>query len=563
MESKITAATQTTSTGVSPGAGVVSQTHAGPYEGQVAQTHSGAIDGNISQPPENADIAKPPEAVVKNDMESIYSERFAALLHGFGMKASSENIGILRLLYENGIPLTKENMLKMNHAIKLTGSSEKALFMFENEMKLTTANSSMLEQITSGGMKISNLLLGLVKSIGDLQNIELREKLTEILARPKETLEELMSKQELPQKADKQTLPPNITPVPVNVRTYAAPHLINMAHLGNFKPMGQIQMPEGSGAQSGETAKQENQSHINFLKQVSQSQMPPISHGKSMTASENGINQQLAEGIAQNNLVSGEAVKVPAKPPSTEAGEVLSPARENSENTQHLPSLTGLIKGVSSTDGNAKNPGMPTESANLAGIVFETGNNPLEISRFYTALQARLVEIAVAIAKSQVPQAGRVMQSVREIIGYLEFTAQIKNQIYVQLPVGFGDGIADMSLYVFKDANKTSVFDGSGTSSAFLSLETSNLGLFETFVQKKDKQVNCQFRVKDEKTANLVREYVSRLDILLNEQGLSLTGYGFTVAGETFTIVHKPKKLAGSGEQAPANGEIPHFDKLV
>ena len=539
-------------------------------DGKSGQTQSYAVAEPVVQNalqhvlPANSDGTNTLEPGAKNGTptnESLklpagYSERFAKLLYGFGLKASNENIGILRFMYGNGIPLTKENLQKMNHALKLTGSSEKALFMFENEMKLSTANSKILDGVVNGSMKISNMLIGLYNAIGEMPNKELREKLTEILTRPKESLEELVSKQNLPQQASRGSFAETITPVPVKISgASTAPHLINIAYLENFKALPEGQTPPfmGNMKQAGDFAMKVT---------LPQSEEIPTERTKQQSP------QLLNSAGVLNNKTSQVAVSAESAvhTQNLPAGmEVTTPI------LNHVPnSATEVVPPANSeTQANSinQNQALPTETINLKNLghlFLEAGNNPLEIDRFFAVLRQRLGEIAATINESRGQETGRVIQSVREIANVMEFVSQIRNQIYVQLPMGFGDGVADMSLYVFRDAKKTSVHDGDGVSSAFVSLETANLGLFETFVQKKDKSVNCQFRVQNEETADLVREYISKLDILLGEQGLSLSGYGFVVSGNAFTVLDKPRSLSVQNVQNfTARGEIPQFDELV
>ena len=532
--------------------------------GQAEQTNVQYVDGANVNP-------FPPEAPIKQkvnlDIPAVYSERFVKILYGFGLKASNENIAILRLMYENGIPLTKENLQKMNHALKLTGSREKALFMFENDMKFTAANSAMLNQIVNKSIKITNLLFDLFNSIASLENSGLKEKLTEILARPKESIEALMPKEVLLQRKEIQEPIEAMNPIPVKpTGVSTAAHLINIAYLENFKsaPEGRIPMHQGNMAFFNDVSKNTPSGEVQ-----SQSVLPQMS--------------QFLNAASKKTVIAPFVHEKPINPPlpNIPGGQVTSTAYETSTNSMVLHAAmpaekADVLAKTSVQDtrdvhqaNNQNNFETQTRASaaifkNFENILPEAGNNPLEINRFYAALQLRLVEIAALIGVAREQGAGRVLQSVREIANFLEFTAQVRNQIYVQLPIGFGDGVTDMSLFVFKDAKKSSVHDGNGGTSALLCLETANLGLFETFLQKKDKSVTCQFRVKNEQTANLVREHISKLDILFGEHGLSLLGYNFTVTDDTYTIVDKPCKFASQNDGSDLlNGEIPHFDELI
>ena len=511
--------------------------------------------------------AKKPDMPVQTEgmkLPLIYNDRLAEILHGFGFKASDENIGILRLLYENGHGLTKENFFKINHALKLTGSIDKALFMYENNIKLSAASLAILDGVVSGKTKITQQLASLSDAINEIKDPALRVKLTEVFSREKEALDELLPKtQNMASQAGKQAAASDITPVSVEKLTaQAAVHHINIAYLGKFKP---------SNVESLTAVKSAENETISAAKEeavgVKDAKPLPILHLGEVKAPV--VKHVSYESITQEAkpLTKAEAANVRTSPKTTETtNQPQSALAANNEAAASEKIMTSIAApDQSSVITQAQQPAQPSGSPSFNNLLLRpTENNPLEISRYIEALRSRLIEIIQILRDNPDPASNRVVQTAREILNHIDFSSQIRNQIYVQLPYAMGDGQTDVSLYVFKDAKKASASDGRGISSAFLSLDTSNLGLFEVYVQKKEKSIHLQLRLRDDETIDFVRENIAKLDTLLGEHDLSLTSYNFTKGDEAFTVLDKPEKLENDvSTTALAGDEIPQFDKLV
>ncbi|MCL2456544.1 MAG: hypothetical protein FWD19_03230, partial [Defluviitaleaceae bacterium] len=108
-------------------------------------------------------------------------------LMNYGFKASDENKAMLLLMLENGIPLTKENVLRMNQALKLTSSSEKALFVLHNNIKLTQANAAQLNELAGGQFKLNKQLSNLISAVEQLSDKDVAAQLRQIIFGAKPT----------------------------------------------------------------------------------------------------------------------------------------------------------------------------------------------------------------------------------------------------------------------------------------------------------------------------------------------------------------------------------------
>ena len=518
---------------------------------------SGSVEGSAKKP-------EMPIQVEGMKLPLIYNDRLAAILHGFGLKASEENIGILRLLYENGLGLTKENFLKMNHALKLTGSSNKALFMYENNLKLSTANLAILDGIVSGKTKITLQLASLSEAINEMKDPELRVKLIEVFSREKEALDELLPKtQNMASQAGKQAATGDITPVSIEKLTaQAAAHHINIAYLGKFKPSN-AENPAVIKSLENKTTTAAKEEAVTIKDAIP---LPSLQLGETKASV---VKHVRYESIAQEAKpqTQAEAANVQISPRTAESLNQPQSALAASNEVAVSEKVTASIAtpNQSSVITQAQQSSQASGSPSFNNLLFGPAeSNPPEISRYIESLRSRLVEIIQTLRDNPDPASNRIVQIAREILNHIDFSSQIRNQIYVQLPYAMGEGHTDVSLYVFKDASKSTASDGRGISSAFLSLETSSLGLFEAYVQKKDKSIHLQFRLKNDEIIDYVRENIAMLDTLLGDHDLSLNSYNFTKSDEAFTVLDMPEKLSEVGSASiTAGDEIPQFDEFV
>lgn len=494
--------------------------------------------------PSEIDAVKPPP---------IVGERLAEMLLSFGLKASAENIAMLRLLYDNGHPLTKDNLLKLNHALKLAGEPDKAMFLFENQLKISASNLALLDGIVSGKAKITNMLDNLAQAVKGMRKTpDLMQKLEEILYRPKEPLAELMQgltrrPQDVPRplqpgqpaQSAQQPVQPGqpfqpVQPVKIErLTTMSALHKINIAHLGQFKPAGETA-----------AAPPEQLPGLPAARPVFLKHLPtPAEPTRTIQTTDQPARTDQPAQAPPDSLAGGETAGAKAEaPPAGEPGlAAIMP---------EIPANESPARAVPDAAGGETQPAQAGPRTFDGLLLKPSEGNPQEITRYVAALRSRLVEIIQETRDAPGPAAARVAAAAREIINHIDFAAQIRTQIYVQLPYSMGQ--QDVALHVFKDARKSKASDARGVTSAYISLDTLNLGHFEAYVQKKDKSVHCQFRLGSEEGARLVGENIERLGSLLEDFGLTLASHSCKQSDEVFTVLQKPEKPFAAPFAEPA-----------
>ena len=113
----------------------------------------------------------------------------------------------------------------------------------------------------------------------------------------------------------------------------------------------------------------------------------------------------------------------------------------------------------------------------------------------------------------------------------------LKETIYVQIPLVINDRPATGELYVIKNKIKKNQADGAA--SAFVSLDTANLGKFEVYIVKDKKNISCQFRLADESIDEKVKENIENLRTELKKYGYALGGYFFKKQAEHFNLLSR------------------------
>jgi len=482
-------------------------------------------------------------------------EQLTQTLLSYGYKATAKNKEMLRLMLDAGIPLTKENVGKMNQAAKLTGTPQKALFLMQNNMRMTEANAAQLEGFASGQTKISAQINNLLAAINDLQDPQLAAQLKKIIAekQPTQTEQQPQTAQKpQPTQPTPQTLnsqlstlnsqsPQQTTPqAPAQTQTQAAPQLAQQPTPQTAPPPAnsQPQPAQQQTPQSPPTPAQQAQPITNPTTQAQPSPAPPAA-----PTQPNPPNSQLST-------------------PNSQLPTTLPPHPQKTPETPQDPTIPAKIPQQSTTPQPTLNSQLSTLNSPPSPLLFPLENStPQAIEKYLFELREVLREVQTALAGRETPDAARVLSEARTLEAQVDFTQQIRNQTYVQLPLFHNGQQTQTSLHVYRDAKKSGSGGGNGEStSALIALDTAALGHFETYVQKNARGINCQFRLESDEIVAAVRNNIHKLSDLLAQSGYSLDSFSFLPPGEAYTVLDSPKTI--THPNAPP-GEIPHFDRRV
>ena len=503
-------------------------------------------------------------------------ERITDLLRSYNMKATEENIAMLKNMVENGIPLTKENIQKMNQAMKLTQNAEKALFLMQNNMRLTQANVAQLDGLVSGQFRITNQINHLLAAIDGLADKALVAQLRQILnhvgqgqtgaqssgvqtagAEYSPQRGEMLTQQAqvtVPsQSQPAQATPGSSAPMPETVKQQ---NTVNQTTAGTAQTM-QTGVPQHTSIQTTpETGIHTNtQSVLNEVSNSTPGQSTPLQQGQmNQTPTQQTSNATQPQTNQAQMHQMPNAVQTQQQPLSAEQSllhqQQSQPTATSESSTQATPQPTPPTTSQS-----------PTLPQNLTFNPFES--TPQDIDHFINNLRTALTQIQQQLGDT--PDAARVMQEVRILESHIEFTAQIRDQIFIQLPLSFDGHQTLTSLHVYKDGKKSASGGGSGeTSSASIALETAGMGHFETYVQKNARSVHCQFRLENAEIVKTVRDNIHKLDALLKDSNYALDSFTFLPPDEPYTLLDDPKKFDPNNDiDLHLSDDTLHYNRLL
>ncbi|MCL2240858.1 MAG: flagellar hook-length control protein FliK, partial [Defluviitaleaceae bacterium] len=188
-------------------------------------------------------------------------------------------------------------------------------------------------------------------------------------------------------------------------------------------------------------------------------------------------------------------------------------------------------------------------------------STPADIDRFLNNLRDGLNQIRQLLSNNPNPSPAeaRVLQETRALSNHIDFTAQIRNQMYVQLPIFHNGQETQTTLHVYRDAKKKA--EGKKDAySALVALETASLGHFETYVQKNENAVHCQFRLDNPHIEQLVRNNIHQLETLLRHYKYSLS-FAFATPGKPYTLLDSPALFDEDFAIHTLEDAPPRFDK--
>ena len=496
----------------------ISETAVKPPQGAVVSVEAAQPD---SLPAEAASSQAPPPEIL------------AETLLGYGYKVTEANKEMLRAMLEAGIPLTNENIGRMNQAMKLTGSSEKAIFMMQNNMRLTQANAAQLEGFVSGQSKISTQINNLLAAIEQLNDPTLAAQLKQILAGKgiRESAEHA-SKAEASQMA---TGDGATTKDGLMTQTSAATQIAENA----------TNSPTPAGTQ---VAPQQTQATQNAATPQGQSSPQALASRQSGTESSSVLESPVS-------LKTGEgAGKIHNSGVSSNGGFGSDSGIGNGGVT--AGNTASAVLGGSHQAQSSQSP-YPSPPSNLLFSLADS--TPQSIDRYLSNLREILTQLQATLStRGEAPATARVLQEVRSLEAQIDFSSQIRNQIFVQLPLFHNGQQTQTSLHVYKDAKKSR--SGGESSSALVALDTAAMGHFETYIQKHSRGIHCQFRLESDTIVQAVRNNIHQLSDLLRDSGYSLESFTFLPPGEPYTLLDTPKSITSS--PTPMD-EIPHFDECV
>jgi len=498
----------------------------------------------------NGQATQPVIAEIIPEISETTVERLTEVLRNYGMKVTEENTAMLKLMLENGIPLTEENVKRMNQAMKLTGASDKALFMLQNNIKMNSTNAKQLDELVSGKFRITEQLSKLFQAIEQLEDSSLASKLKQVLHGGQQgkttgnmeatqqsqiaTNSEGTAKNQNIQQSQPQLPQNSQSEVQVTTKT---PQTITTQQ--TTQPLEQTTAQQTTQSLEQTTAQQATQS----LGQTT-TQQATQSLGQTTTQQ---TTQSLGQATTQQATLSSEQTLQQLQGQTSK--EIQTSTRQVEVNAQATQPTQAL----------------DTQNSQQSGLLYRLADStPQDIDRFINNLRNVLGEVRQILTNQQdSPDVTRVLQEARSLESHIDFTSQIRNQLFVQLPLYYEGQQSLASLFVHKDSKKSTKGSSGGATSALIALETSSLGHFETYVQKNSRSVHCQFRLESTAIINAVRANIHKLDALLRNSNYTLDSFSFLPMDEPYTLLDSPKMFETNNldSETHVDDGLLHFDK--
>lgn len=184
------------------------------------------------------------------------------------------------------------------------------------------------------------------------------------------------------------------------------------------------------------------------------------------------------------------------------------------------------------------------------GFKFNDKNNN-ELDKFIEETIEKINKTVEVLKSSDNPVSVEVKDSLVNVKEKLEFFQNMKENVFVQLPISLNEKSKNGEIIVFKDKRKKSSKNGSA--SALISIDTVNMGKFETYIQKNSNNVNMQFRINSKEIEILIKQNINRLNDLLQSSGYSLAGYSFKDIEESFSILDNEPSVVNEELERSAN----------
>ncbi len=163
-----------------------------------------------------------------------------------------------------------------------------------------------------------------------------------------------------------------------------------------------------------------------------------------------------------------------------------------------------------------------------------------EVDDFFKETTEKFQKIVQELQKRDDEPSKELLNKILDTKDKIEFGNHIKTNIFLQLPLNIKEHKTNGQLTIFKDKRKKGTKD---VSSALISLDTKNLGTFETFIQKHNNNLNLQFRLENEEIEKLVKNNISGIKSTLSALRYNVDSITFKTIKQSFSILNTENDL--------------------
>lgn len=464
-------------------------------------------------------------SLVSSSRQSMQSKVLADALAGLNIKVNDENMNILKMLLDNSFPATGDNFRMLNQAIKVVGNDnpESALFFLKNEITPSFKGAEALESYINGETKIASQLMELTENILSLENIDILEKAVSVLSSDSAKTQQINSqikqlpdlRNELVQAAD------DVSKSLTNTLNTAAKEILGAVGEGvsSDNISGEKAQPLNSALIKETTLSENKQTDFElspvrkFISENSREILDTIKE-----AALNGNTQRLTE-LIKNKFDFPDALNS------------LTEKDFFSELFKEFPALKKPVENLIKTEKSIKE--LLTEELSIGTDNIKEKNFEKHIASLSERLTKLKAELSTGEASS--PTISQAVKLAENITGNISFFSSMQNTVFIQIPIVINNNTETAELYVFRDKNKKP--KKAGQASALIALDTAFLGHFESYIQKNNQSVSCQFRLQNEAVQKIVSQNIDLLRGYLKTYNLNLENVTYKKISEPFNII--------------------------
>ena len=452
------------------------------------------------------------------------------LIQFANLSLNEDTINMVNKMLNNGISLNIKNLKKMKQITNLfsLNNSEsydknvsKSIFALKNELHINSNNTFMIDNFAKGEGHISKLFNELSNNIVKITDNNLKDTIINTLLNN--------NKREKMQNIN--TYIPQINSTLKNQPPYInsdVKKLINTTNVQNENIYNNSELTKQPHTQNHNTITKSITSY-EILKQpvttnevlVTKQNLHHNTYNKKLTyepTSNHTYTQQqnISSTITQDEIISKDVAKKRdfSKNTNKEKPEIATQRDDNYNVTKLQISPTEITKA-------------------LKKIYNVNFNDPQEnIDQTLKKLQFNVNEALNILNATNLES---LSENLTQINNTIEFITNLRDAIYLPLPLIINGNEADGAIYIFKDNHKKN----SSTQSAVISLKTANLGKIETYIQKTNENISIQFKIE----SSIIEEIIKN-NINLLTQSLKVISISYLNLNEPFNIIYSTQNLS-------------------
>ncbi len=464
--------------------------------------------------------------LVPETAENLKEQQLENVLKELG-ELSKDNMKFAKLLLENNLPVNKDTLTALKRSMALFGHEDKAaleksLLLLKNDIGANLKNTANVNSILDREQNVTKNLSNIESLLSQLGDDEIATQLKEIFDQSPDTLENMKTPESL-----------------INGKNQG-----QVQQSKNFDNVGDLlkTLSEAMGEEENKNVKNQSQnSEIaddilmkeGATKENIQKDLP---EKNGLTKDSAQSNQNVKEGnqenkadnlkdLLKNHLNNLEEGREAEKQLNNKTQGTLQKDMDKSE------TLKNLLKGQE-TDEEV----LSKEITKSFGVDKDV-KTPKDLEKHINDNLEKL-EKALEIIKNA-PKETEVLKQLEKEITQLRdkmtFANEMKNQVFVQIPFTINNKSTNGELIVFKD--KRNKNKKNGQSSALISLDTANLGIFEAYLVKKEANVDIQFRFVNDFVKDLVQNNASQLNTMLKSKNINISSLTYKKIGEAFSVI--------------------------